>query len=119
MKTTDMRKNRSSMASIVDTATRAGLDSSLLYETVIDLAEEGLLTARCINAAAGIPVNELAMPGYFFRYLSKDAPRLPLRDCTESGCTCRYRHYEDRRHEGVALDRNGMPLPHPSRRNTD
>jgi hypothetical protein len=53
------------------------------------------------------------------RYLSKDAPRLPLKDCTESGCTCRYRHYEDRRHEGVALDRNGMPLPHPSRRNTD
>ena len=53
------------------------------------------------------------------RFLSRDAPRLPLKDCTESGCTCKYRHYEDRRHEGVALDNSGMPLPHPNRRDTD
>jgi hypothetical protein len=53
------------------------------------------------------------------RFLSRDAPSLPLKDCTESQCTCRYRHYEDRRHEGVPLDRNGMPLPHPHRRNND
>lgn len=53
------------------------------------------------------------------RFLSKEAPRLPLKDCTESQCTCRYRHFEDRRNEGVALDRNGMPMPHPHRRNTD
>jgi hypothetical protein len=53
------------------------------------------------------------------RFLSSDAPNLPLKDCTESQCTCRYRHYEDRRHEGVPLDRNGMPLPHPHRRNND
>jgi hypothetical protein len=53
------------------------------------------------------------------RYLSNDAPKLPLRDCTEPQCSCRYRHYEDRRHASVALDANGMPLPNPRRRNTD
>ena len=53
------------------------------------------------------------------RYLSKDAPKLPLRDCTEPQCSCRYRHYEDRRHAGVPLDDNGVPLPNAHRRNTD
>jgi hypothetical protein len=32
------------------------------------------------------------------RYLSREAPRLPLADCTNpAGCHCRYRHFEDRR----------------------
>lgn len=53
------------------------------------------------------------------RFLSKDAPPLPLKDCTESACRCRYRHYDDRRHEGASLDRKGMPLPHPNRRVND
>lgn len=53
------------------------------------------------------------------KYLSKHAPTLPLRDCTEPQCSCRYRHYEDRRLEGVPLDEKGMPLPSPHRRNTD
>jgi hypothetical protein len=53
------------------------------------------------------------------RYLSAKAPMLPLKDCTEPACTCRYRHHEDRRLEGAVLDRNGMPLPHPHRRNSD
>lgn len=53
------------------------------------------------------------------RFLSKEAPKLPLRGCTEPQCSCRYRKHEDRRHEGVPLDRNGMPLPHPKRRDTD
>lgn len=53
------------------------------------------------------------------RYLSRDAPKLPLKDCTEPACTCRYRHHDDRRLDGTALDRNGMPLPHPQRRDGD
>lgn len=53
------------------------------------------------------------------RFLSKDAPKLPLRDCTEPQCSCRYRKHDDRRHDGVPLDRSGMPLPHPQRRDTD
>jgi hypothetical protein len=31
------------------------------------------------------------------RYLSREAPPLPLKDCTSPECTCRYEHHEDRR----------------------
>jgi glycosyltransferase involved in cell wall biosynthesis len=31
------------------------------------------------------------------RYLSAEAPRLPLADCVMRSCTCHYRHYQDRR----------------------
>jgi hypothetical protein len=53
------------------------------------------------------------------RFLSKDAPTLPLKGCNEPACSCRYRHYDDRRHAGVPLDDNGVPLPHPHRRDND
>jgi hypothetical protein len=53
------------------------------------------------------------------RFLSTKAPLLPLKDCTEPNCSCRYKHHDDRRLEGVALDRNGMPLANPKRRSSD
>jgi hypothetical protein len=31
------------------------------------------------------------------RYLAGEAPRLPLAGCDSPGCTCRYRHFDDRR----------------------
>ncbi|HUK03218.1 MAG TPA: hypothetical protein VLW26_13145 [Steroidobacteraceae bacterium] len=31
------------------------------------------------------------------RFLSSEAPKLPLRDCDAARCECRYRHHEDRR----------------------
>ena len=31
------------------------------------------------------------------RYLSQEAPVLPLAGCTAGKCTCRYRHFQDRR----------------------
>ncbi|HZF15898.1 MAG TPA: hypothetical protein VE046_08175 [Steroidobacteraceae bacterium] len=31
------------------------------------------------------------------RYLLKDAPKLPLAQCTAVECNCRYRHHSDRR----------------------
>ncbi len=34
------------------------------------------------------------------RFLSRDAPPLPLKDCTCSNCECRYEHYDDRRQLG-------------------
>lgn len=34
------------------------------------------------------------------RYLSHEAPHLPLDNCTQpQQCRCRYQHWEDRRHE--------------------
>lgn len=45
------------------------------------------------------------------RFLSRDAPPLPLKDCNRTDCTCRYEHYQDRRDGfrrvrdmGVAVD---------------
>lgn len=31
------------------------------------------------------------------RFLSKDAPRLPLKNCEMTGCNCHYSHHQDRR----------------------
>ena len=59
--------------SIVEDARNAGLDPSLLYDTVIDLANEGQLTAGCINTAAGVLLADLGLPEYFFRNISRDA----------------------------------------------
>jgi hypothetical protein len=53
------------------------------------------------------------------RYLSTKAPLLPLKDCTEPNCSCRYKHHDDRRLDGAALDRNGRPLDNPKRRSSD
>lgn len=53
------------------------------------------------------------------RFLSSEAPRLPLAACDEPACQCRFRKYDDRRTPGQALDHNGVPLPHPTRRDTD
>ena len=60
-------------SSIIDKVRTSSLDASLLYEAVIELANEGFLTARCVNAAAGIVLTELGLPAYFFRHISKEA----------------------------------------------
>ncbi|MGH9644070.1 MAG: hypothetical protein ACRD3Q_16810 [Terriglobales bacterium] len=31
------------------------------------------------------------------RFLSHEAPQLPLRDCPHKGCRCHYKHHDDRR----------------------
>ena len=69
----------SASRSIVAMSREKGLDSALLYETVIELADEGLLTASCVNSAAGILLTQLGLPEYFFRNISKDALKRLLR----------------------------------------
>ena len=34
------------------------------------------------------------------RFLSKDAPEIPMEECTMTQCQCRYQHHEDRRQIG-------------------
>ncbi|MHB8993639.1 MAG: NAD-glutamate dehydrogenase domain-containing protein [Armatimonadota bacterium] len=65
--------------SVIERAESMGLDARILYETVIELASEGLITARCINAAAGVLLTQLGLPGYFFRNITKDALKRVLR----------------------------------------
>lgn len=58
---------------IINQAKRVNLNPSLLYEAVIDLSSEGLVTANCINRAAGILLNDLGLPNYFFETIKKDS----------------------------------------------
>ena len=44
------------------------------------------------------------------RMLSEDAPMLPLTTCSHfANCTCRYRHYKDRRTEARRDSDDGLP----------
>ncbi|WP_022667178.1 NAD-glutamate dehydrogenase domain-containing protein [Desulfospira joergensenii] len=63
----------SSGAQIVNKAQSVKLNPSLLYEAVIDISSEGLITAKCINRAAGILLNDLGLPDYFFETITKES----------------------------------------------
>jgi hypothetical protein len=41
------------------------------------------------------------------RYLSRDAPRLPLAGCDTTQCECKYRHFPDRRGQPRRHDEKG------------
>jgi len=58
---------------IIAKAESIGLDPRVLYEAVIDLSSEGLLTANCINMAAGILLHDIGLPRYFFEHIRKAA----------------------------------------------
>lgn len=60
-------------ANIIAKAEGLGLDPRVLYEAVIDLSSEGLLTANCINMAAGILLQDIGLPKYFFEHIRKTA----------------------------------------------
>ncbi|MBI5686797.1 MAG: NAD-glutamate dehydrogenase [Verrucomicrobia bacterium] len=66
-------------SSVLRIAQQASLDPNLLYEAVIELSNEGLLTAGCVNHAARILLTQLGLPAYFFRHISKDALKRVLR----------------------------------------
>jgi glutamate dehydrogenase len=70
---------RTESSSIVAAAQKGGLETSVLYESVIELANEGLLTAGCLNAAAGVLLTQLGLPQYFFRNVGKDSLKRILR----------------------------------------
>lgn len=65
--------------SVIRLADQKGLSPHLLYEAVLELSNEGLMTAGCLNHAAGILLTDLGLPVYFFSHLSKDALKRMLR----------------------------------------
>ena len=60
-------------AYIIEKAQELRLKPGLLYGAVIDLASEGLITANCINRAAGILLNDLGLPEYFFETMTQES----------------------------------------------
>ena len=69
----DSRGPVSPGAYIINKAQSVKLNPSVLYEAVIDLSSEGLVTANCINKAAGILLNDLGLPDYFFETITKES----------------------------------------------
>jgi hypothetical protein len=54
------------------------------------------------------------------RFLSSEAPRLPLKQCDAARCDCRYRHFPDRRGEPRRAEETGAAdkRVHSNRRET-
>ncbi len=71
-------------AGIIQKALSVKLNPSILYEAVIDLSSEGLITANCINMAAGILLNDLGLPDYFFETITKDSLKHILSSISKS-----------------------------------
>jgi glutamate dehydrogenase len=71
-------------AYIINKAQIVKLNPSVLYEAVIDLASEGLVTANCINMAAGILLDDLGLPDYFFETITKDSLKHILASISKS-----------------------------------
>ena len=69
---------------IIERAQSVGLDPKVLYEAVIDLSSEGLMTANCINLAAGILLEDLGLPNYFFENIRKESLGHLLRSIASS-----------------------------------
>ena len=71
---------------IIDRADALNLSIRILYEAVIDLSAQGLITAHCINLAAGILLNDLGLPSYFFENITTDSLKQILSSITSSIC---------------------------------
>ena len=82
---------------------------------------------HAVGIAPGVRSCSMARRESETRYLSKNAPPLPLKGCDSEACTCRYRHYDDRR---AMLRRsadvwsnggtwNGQERRHAGRRSSD
>ena len=52
---------------------------------------------HAVSIAPGAKACESARVLKDKRFLSSEAPSLPLADCTAQACECRYRHHPDRR----------------------
>jgi len=65
--------------SIARLAEERELKVALLYETVMELSGEGMLTAHCVEAAAWVLLEDLGLPPYYFVTLTKPALMVALR----------------------------------------
>jgi hypothetical protein len=67
---------------------------------------------RAIRVVAGAGACDAARLVEGKRMLTKDAPRLPLRDCDrQDSCKCTYKHLADRRGEPRRTIDSGFGIP--------
>lgn len=52
---------------------------------------------HCVEVCAGNPACESVRQLGHVRFLSQEAPSLPVSDCSISSCTCSFIHHDDRR----------------------
>lgn len=52
---------------------------------------------HCVEVCAGNPACESVRQLGHVRFLSREAPSLPVSDCSTSSCTCSFIHHDDRR----------------------
>ena len=74
-------------------------------------ASKRVMSYHAVTIATGAKCCPAAESLRDTRFLSREAPKLPLANCDEPKCQCTYAHYEDRRRGprrarelGVALD---------------
>ena len=54
---------------------------------------------HCVEVRQGTPACKASQQFGHVRFLSDEAPRLPLLGCTEEKCTCGFIHHDDRRED--------------------
>ena len=57
----------------INTVGRVNLDPKVLYEAVIDLSSQEFISARRINMAAAILLEDLGLPNYFFQNIGTES----------------------------------------------
>ena len=64
---------------------------------------------HAVGIVAPAKACEAALASKGKRYLSSDAPRLPLGACDGRPCDCKYRHFVDRRGGPRRSEEKGVP----------
>ena len=54
---------------------------------------------HCVELVTPYDACEAALSQHGKRYLSAEAPMLPLEKCDQQNCKCRFKHHDDRRHQ--------------------
>lgn len=87
----------------------------ILKSTSVDSASDRTSTQwRAVKISPGLMCCQAASELTDQVFLAREAPRLPLDDCGEKDCKCKYVHLEDRRSGGdrrVELGELGAFLP--------
>ncbi len=83
-----------------------------LFQSRPKIEEAPVRSHRAINPYHAVSIS----PGLFVcseakklsgvRFLSREAPTLPFKNCDSLECRCRYQHHEDRRQQGERRHRD-------------